>query len=254
MLTFRHYTQAHLAGVNTSRGTPWNRNFCTCAAGICSIVVILAGCGAQQQVSPSLGAPSSRSVGVAPNSLTQDGIAPGYMMITFDVAAALKFSKYQYQVIFNTTGSGKTPEANSWAGYSFALETNRHPGAPSAEAIAFIRSKDPHVPPAQLRIPTTPKQFKFTANSNGAKTEFTIRFQRSIFKTSKGRMSSIWLFNAFTNSKSGTVDSMGSCSSCFVSPKLSVDKAFDQTIIALKKPKGIAPSAKIVSVEFANNP
>jgi hypothetical protein len=224
------------------------------ALGICLAAAMLAGCAplpfdsAQGDTLPLSSFPGS-------SNLARADIAPGYMKVSFEVAAPLQFSKYQYAVIFNTTGSGKTPESNSWAGYSFALQTNRQSGEPSAEAVAFVRSRNPHVPPAQFVIGTTPRQFTFTAYSNGAKTQFTILFQRSIFDAFERReKSSAWLFNAFSNSKNGFVDSMGSCGSCFVSPKLSVDQAFDKTIMASKKPKGIEPSAKIVSVEFANNP
>ena len=213
---------------------------------------LLASCGGQQLASPYV---NPGSVGISPGGVTSDGIAPGYIKINFDVEAPLKFSKYQYLVILNTTGNGKTPEANSWVGYSFALETNRQSGVPSAKAVAFIKNRDPHVPPAQFIIGVTPQQFRFTANSNRTGTEFTILFQRSIFDSFEhGRKNSNWLFNAFANGKNGFVDSMGSCGSCFVSPKLSVDKAFDEKILASAKPKGIEPSAKIVSVEFVNNP
>jgi len=221
------------------------------ALSISAFAALFVSCSGQQPASPLPGAANSASVGTA----SDDGIASGYMKIQFSVAGPLKFSAYQYQVILNTTGSGKTPEANSWVGYSFALETNRQSGVPSAEAVAFIRNDNPHVPPAQFVIGVTPRQFKFTASSNRAGTEFTIQFRRSIFNHfERGMKSSTWLFNAFTNSKSGFVDSMGSCGGCFVSPKLSVDKAFDEKILASSEPKGIEPSAKIVSVEFANNP
>jgi hypothetical protein len=220
-------------------------DFATYALSISVAAALLTSCGGQQLVGQLPGSANPGSV----------GIAPGYMKVTFDVAAPLKFSKYQYQVILNTTGDGKTPEANSWVGYSFALETNRQSGMPSAKAIAFIRNRNPHVPPAQFIIGVTPGQFDFTSNSNGNGTEFTIRFQRSIFNAFQHHTkSSTWLFNAFTNSESGFVDSMGSCGSCFVSPTLSVDKVFDEKFLASRKPKGIELSAKIVSVEFANNP
>jgi hypothetical protein len=228
--------------------------FASYAVSVSVAAALLASCGGQQIVGSLPGSANPGAIGISPSDIASDDIAPGYMKIKFDVAAPVKFSKYQYQVILNTTGSGKTPEANSWAGYWFALETNRRPGAPSANAVAFIRSRNPHVPPAQVIIGVTPRQFKFTANSNGARTEFTILFRRSIFNAFERRKKSTWLFNAFTNSKNGFVDSMGSCGSCFVSPKLSVDKAFDERIVASKKPKGIEPSAKIVSVEFANSP
>jgi hypothetical protein len=247
--------QASVNAVHAVRGASWISRFSRYALSICSAAAMLAGCGGQQLVSPLAGSPDLTSVGIAPGGITPDGIAPGYMKITFDVAAPLKYSKYQYQVIFDTTGSGKTPEVNNWLGYSFALETVRQRGAPTAHAIAFIRNRNRHVPPAQLLIGVTPRQFQFAANSNGAGTEFTILFQRSIFNAfERHRKSSTWLFNAFTNSESGFVDSMASCGTCFVSPKLSVDKTFDERILASKKPKGIEPSAKIVSVEFANNP
>jgi hypothetical protein len=221
------------------------------AFSVCAALAMLAGCGG----SSSLGGPVPASGIIGESYVSANGIEPGYMKVTFGVAAPLEFSKYKYLVILNTSRSGKTPEGNSWAGYSFALETNRQSGAPSAQVVAFIRGKNRHVPPAQEIVGTTPRQFKFVANSNGAGTEFSILFQRSIFSGfQRGRESRAWLFNAFSIGESKLVDSMGKCGSCFVSPKLPVYRAFDDTIVASTKPKGIDPPAKIVSIEFANNP
>lgn len=206
-------------------------------------MAILTGCGASgSSFNPGEGSP---------------GLAPGFMKVAFRVAAPLRFSKYRYLIIFNTSGSGSTPEANSWAGYSFMFETASRSGTPYAMPIAFVRNRNPHVPPAQVVLQTLPGQFAFTAKSDRNGSEFTILFARSIFSAKRAHeshTSDTWLFNAFSNSRNGFLDSMGSCGSCFSSPKLSADKAFDETVDASKKPKGIDPSAKIVSVEFANNP
>jgi hypothetical protein len=226
------------------------------AFGACAVIATLSGCGGANSYAGSLpGSPGVAPLSAALNAAASAGISPGYMRIKFDVAAPLEFSKYQYLIVLNTAGDGKTPEADGWAGYSFALETNRQRGAPSARAVAFVRNADPHIPPAQVLIATTPRQFRFNPNSNGSRTEFAILFQRSIFDAfERRRKSTTWLFNAFSENTSGFVDSMGSCESCFVSPKLSVDQGFDKTALASKRPKGIEKSAKIASVEFTNDP
>lgn len=137
------------------------------------------------------------------------------------------------------------------------LETGGKNNRPYATAIALIKNPA-HLPPEQVRIGTKPAQFSFTANSNGARTEFTILFQRSIFGgiPHQLRVTKSWRFNAFSydTSEHLIVDSMGRCAKCFTSPNLLVNEAFDKTIGASQKPSGIDPSAKIVSMGFTNNP
>ena len=194
-------------------------------------------------------------------------VQPGYVKVQFDVAAPLNFAKYQYSVVFNTSGNKLTPGANAqgadWAAYSVMLEVAGSGGAPSAQVVAFVKHANPHIPPYVMTLATTPAQFEFNPNSNGAGTEFTILFQRSIFNqnlASSSPVAATWLFNAFTAQANGEhqwsfVDSMGGrCANCFVSPKLPVDTAFERTVAATHKPQGIDPSAKIVDVKIVNNP
>ena len=191
------------------------------------------------------------------------GVPPGYMEVAFDVAGPLKFTKYQYLFVLNTSGNGLTPEASAhqtnWQAYSFMLQASGNGGSPIARAIEFVKNpSNPKATPAFQPLITTPQQFAFTAKSGGAGTEFTILFQRSIFSNGlapQPPVATTWLFNAFTvpSSGSGTIDSMGSCPSCFASPKLPIGEVFAQTIPAAQK-HAIDPSAEIVSIAVANNP
>jgi hypothetical protein len=182
------------------------------------------------------------------------------MRIAFTVAAPLNFAKYRYRIVFNTTGNGLTPAAPSntsgngtLAAYSYTLEVGGN-AAGTLGAWEYLRPPNcPTCDPAYIQLLTTPSQLSYVGNSDGAGTEFTILLQRSIFTNA----AATWLFNAFTvQSKSGaTVDSMGSCATCFVSPQLPVAEAFQDTVAAKPPRTGVSdPAARIVSVQIANAP
>ena len=88
--------------------------------------------------------------------------------------------------------------------------------------------------------------------SDGTGREFTVVVERSIF-TGAG---DTWLFNAFTlkGAKGPTVDTMGKCETCFVSPQLPVNEAFAEAIAANPSTPASDPAARIVSVRFTNTP
>lgn len=64
-------------------------------AALCSgAAMLFAGCGGSQL-------PTSAAASAA--------VAPGYMRVRFEAAGPLNFAKYQYLIIFNTSGNGLTP-------------------------------------------------------------------------------------------------------------------------------------------------
>ncbi|HEV3090995.1 MAG TPA: hypothetical protein VGX91_06060 [Candidatus Cybelea sp.] len=218
---------------------------------------IVAACG--RQVTPN------------PPGLGPGGAPLGYMAVHFDVAAPFNFSNYQYMIVFDTSGDGKTPSTDTlqtnWAGYSFALIALGSGGTSYAEPVQFVRNQNPHIPPAWLRLGTTPQQFSFNPDSNGSGTEFSIIAQKAIFKgiaspspSPSASPSNLWTFNAFTTqaTNGGTwtfLDSLGPGGPIdpqFVSPKLCMTEQFDNTYYAYFTPSD--PAAQIVSVEISNNP
>jgi hypothetical protein len=196
------------------------------------------------------------------------------MTVKFDVAGQFNFSSYQYWVIFNTSGNGKTPLTNpqqtNWAAFSSGTVTGGSGGATFANAVQFVKNSNPVIPPVFFHLGPTPQQFQYIANSNGTGTEFSITFQRSIFSNvqaspspSPSPLSPIWQFNAFVTQATLQnqlvfLDSMGSggpTDVSFVSPQLDIRQCFDQTFFKqqdINPPSD--PSAQIVSIEIANNP
>jgi len=193
------------------------------------------------------------------------------MAIHFDVQSQFNFSNYQYMIVFDTTGDGKTPSTDTvqtnWAGYSFALIALGNGITAYAEPVQLVHNSNPHIAPAWLKLGTTPAQFSFNPDSNGQGTEFSILAQRAIFKgiaspspSPSASPSTLWTFNAFTTQAQNGgqwyfLDSLGPGGPVdpqFVSPKLCMTEVFDQTFYAYYTPSD--PAAQIVSVEISNNP
>ncbi|HEY1884286.1 MAG TPA: hypothetical protein VGG51_14755 [Candidatus Cybelea sp.] len=193
------------------------------------------------------------------------------MAIHFDVTSAFNFSNYQYMIVFDTSGDGKTPSTDTlqtnWAGYSFALMALGRGGAAYAQPVQFVRNQNPHIPPAWLPLGTTPQQFSFNPDSNGTGTEFSMLAQRSIFHgiaspspSPSSSPSNLWTFNAFsaqaTNGGTWTfIDSLGTGGPIdpqFVSPRLCMTEPFDNTYYGVYAQGD--PAGMISTIEIANNP
>lgn len=197
------------------------------------------------------------------------------MAVFFNINAPFNFSNYQYMVVLNTTGDGRTPSTDTiqtnWDGYSWAIVARGNGVASNAQLVQFVRStQNPHVPPVWHPLGTTPQQFSYNLNAGGLGTEFSILAQKAVFSStpSPGPSPSatptppnVWTFNAFTTAASASgvwrfVDSMGAGGPVdpqFVSPQLDMTTCFDNTYYALDQ--NISdPAAEIVSIEIANNP
>jgi hypothetical protein len=217
---------------------------------------IVAACG--RQVTPN------------PPGLGPGGTPPGYMAVFFNTSGAFNFSSYQYMIVLNTTGDGRTPSTDTiqtnWDGYSFAMIARGNGISSSAQAVQFVRSnQNPHIPPQLLPLITPPQLFSYNLDANGTQTEFSILAQKRIFTATPGPSptptSNVWTFNAFVTQANGQgqfqfVDSMGAGGPIdpqFVSPQLDMLTCFDNTYYA--RDLNISdPSAQITSIEIANNP
>ncbi|MBV8489964.1 MAG: hypothetical protein JO199_05475 [Candidatus Eremiobacteraeota bacterium] len=231
--------------------------------------VAVAACG--RQVTPN------------PPGIGAGGAPVGYMSVKFDVQGTFNFANYQYWVVFNTTGDGTTPGTlpftNNWAGYSAAIQVSGNAATTFASAGQFVRNSNPAIPPAFVHLITTPQQFQYTANSNGSNTEFTVLFQRQIFKNIGGStpgpspsptasgspppFANNWTFNAFVTQANNQnqfqfVNSMGQGgpnNPQFVccSPPLLINTNFDNVYTALNSGVVTDPAAQILTVELGNN-
>lgn len=126
--------------------------------------VILAACG---------GAAASPPAGVA------SGPPLGFMSLALTVAARVNFAKYRYQIVFNTSGNGLTPEAGSGgkglAEYSYALEVGGN-GFGTVTAWEYLRSaKCPTCIPARVPLQTTPSQLLLVSNGASAEIHHSAR-------------------------------------------------------------------------------
>lgn len=183
----------------------------------------------------------------------QPQLKSGFMRLTFRVAGQLDFSKYQYGVTFNTTGTAATPEygkSSDWKAFSATIRSINASGTPGVEVIQYIRNpNDPHQPPAEFVEPVTPSQVQFAGGSS----TFSVTFQRSIAGDGTQQPASNWRFNAYSMTANEIVDTMGRCASCFNSPQLAVNTNFAEAIGADGNPN-VAPGAHIASLEFENSP
>lgn len=223
-----------------------------------------------------------RQVTPNPPGLGAGGANPGFMVVKFDVAAPFDFSTYQYWIVFNTSGNGLSPDTNptrnNWAAYSDAIEIGGAAagGGTYANAIQFIKNPtNPAIPPHFQPLGTAGSQLQYVANSNGTGTEFTVTFQRAIFKAqatptpgptptptgSPPPYAKNWTFNAFVTQANNQnelifVNSMGvggPTDTTWVSPVLPICTNFDQVVSALFGGDQIPEPAQLVTVELANN-
>jgi hypothetical protein len=221
-----------------------------------------------------------RQVTPNPPGLGAGGANPGSMVVKFDVAEPFDFSTYQYWVVFNTSGNGLSPDTNpvrnNWAAFSDGIQVGGSGGGTFANAFQFIKNPtNPAIPPHFQPLFVGPSQMQYVANSNGSGTEFTVTFQRGIFKNiasptpgptptptgSPAPYAKTWTFNAFVTQANAQnqlvfVNSMGvggPTDTTWVSPPLPICTNFDNPVFALSGYGQIPGPAQIVSVEIANN-
>lgn len=222
---------------------------------VISAALLVVACG--RQVTPN------------PPGLGAGGAPPGYMAVFFNVSSVFNFSNYQYLIVLNTSGDGRTPSTDTiqtnWDGYSYAMVARGNGATSFAQLVQFRRNpNNPHIPPAWLPLHTTPQNFSYNLNANGSGSEFSILAQKRVFSSpapSPSPTSNVWTFNAFATQANGSgqwqfFDSLGAGGPVdpqFVSPQLCMTEPFDNTYYALDT-QVPDPAAEITTIEFANNP
>jgi hypothetical protein len=113
-------------------------------------------------------------------------IPSGDMLIRYRVQGAFDFSNYSYAIIFNTSGQGTTPYANTFlagfANYSYGWFIGGQFGTVQSPPVLVQYYLTPgsstNVGTQQIVVPL---QFaQLSLNSNGANTEFTLLFSRAL--------------------------------------------------------------------------
>jgi hypothetical protein len=214
-----------------------------------------AACG--RQVSPD-------PVGIGPG-----GTSAGEIAAFFNVAAPFNFSKYQYWVVFDTSGNGGTPDTypwqNNYANYSIAVRVSGTGGSTLATPGVYLRNSGPGSPVNFQALKLPSQQFQYYFNDDGSGTQFEVIFSRAALVAAMGAgppQSRTWTFNAFTTQgnlqgQATIIDSLGrggAVNPQFPSPQLDTTQSFDVPLPALYSGNSIDPAAQITSAEIANNP
>jgi len=115
-------------------------------------------------------------------------IPAGYMLIRYNVAQPFDFTNYSYAIVFNTSGAGGTPYANTqfqggFLNYSFGWFVGGAFGTVQSPPVLLQYYITPgsttNVGTQQIVVPLS--YATLTLNSNGQSTQFTLLFKRSLF-------------------------------------------------------------------------
>ncbi|HTX60443.1 MAG TPA: hypothetical protein VMH02_12315, partial [Verrucomicrobiae bacterium] len=148
----------------------------TCARLLWGLLAIVAAASCGQQVTPN------------PPGLGAGGNDPGYISVKFDVAAPFDFSNFEYWIVFNTSGNGGTPYANTqfnggFLNYSFAWFVGGRFGTVQSPPVLLQYYLTPgsttNVGTQQIVVPLN--LATLTLNSNGQNSQFTLLFSRTLF-------------------------------------------------------------------------
>jgi hypothetical protein len=136
------------------------------------VAIMLAACGRQVTFPPA---------GVV------SGIPAGYMMIQYNVQGTFDFTDYTYAIVFNTSGQGGTPYANTqfnggFLNYSFAWFIGGKFGTVQSPPVLLQYYITPgsttNVATQNIVVPLS--LATLTLNSNGQNNQFTLLFQRTL--------------------------------------------------------------------------
>jgi hypothetical protein len=120
-------------------------------------------------------------------TVARSAVPPGYMLIRYRVQAPFDFTNYSYAIIFNTSGQGGTPYANTqfqggFLNYSFAWFVGGAFGTVQSPPVLLQYYLTPgsttNVGTQAIVVPI--QLATLTLNSNGQNTEFTLLFSRSL--------------------------------------------------------------------------
>jgi len=119
---------------------------------------------------------------------TVAGIPAGNMLIRYTVAGTFDFTDYTYAIVFNTSGNGGTPYANTqfnggFLNYSFAWFVGGKFGTVQSPPVLLQYYLTPgsttNVGTQQIVVPLN--LATLTLNSNGQNSQFTLLFSRTLF-------------------------------------------------------------------------
>src|SRR5579872_5036272 len=136
------------------------------------VAIMFAGCG-RQVTFPAV--PSTSS------------IPSGYMLIRYRIAAPFDFTNYSYAIVFNTSGVGGTPYANTqfqggFLNYSYGWFVGGAFGTVQSPPILVQYYVTPgnasQASTQQIVVPLN--LATLTLNSNGQNNQFTLLFQRGL--------------------------------------------------------------------------
>lgn len=116
------------------------------------------------------------------------GIPAGTMLIRFNIQGTFDFTDYSYAIIFNTSGNGGTPYANTqfqggFLNYSFGWFVGGAFGSVQSPPVLLQYYLTPgsttNVGTQQIVVPL--QLATLTLNSNGQNSQFTLLFSRTLF-------------------------------------------------------------------------
>ena len=123
-----------------------------------------------------------------PKPGTIAGLPAGNMLIRYTVQGTFDFTNYTYAIVFNTSGSGGTPYANTqfnggFLNYSFAWFVGGKFGTVQSPPVLLQYYLTPgsttNVGTQQIVVPLN--LATLTLNSNGQNSQFTLLFSRLLF-------------------------------------------------------------------------
>jgi hypothetical protein len=122
-----------------------------------------------------------------PKPGTNGGLPAGNMLVRYTVAGTFDFTDYTYAIVFNTSGNGGTPYANTqfnggFLNYSFAWFIGGKFGTVQSPPVLLQYYLTPgsttNVGTQQIVVPLN--LATLTLNSNGQNSQFTLLFSRSL--------------------------------------------------------------------------
>lgn len=135
------------------------------------MALIVSACG--RQVTPN------------PHGVASNGIPAGFMQVKFRTAQPLDYANVTYDIVFNTSGVGKTPYPNcaqtNCQNYSFEFVVGGTGTSVSPVLLQYISQGTGNLAQVVQIVYIPGTDLIFNSNSNGQGNEFSITFNRGLF-------------------------------------------------------------------------
>jgi hypothetical protein len=193
----------------------------------------------------------------------------GTMSLRFRVNGPLDFANVRYVVVFNTSGNGITPYANTlasgFANYSFAWIVGGSAGPVQPQLIQYYSGPAAGAGLSARSIVVPQQDVALQVGTSGTQSEFTLRFNRNLFNipnptTGRPGTTASWSINFFTTDPRGNpidADGTGGIGDVSFSAYRQINTTQRQDVTYVK-PAGSAtvanPAAAISQNEVVNNP